>query len=254
MCICEGIMNPRNILLIGGNRGIGLQLVKDLLQLKPNKLLVTCRQPGAAAELQELSQANSNIVILELDVAKVLKEDKVPQFVSEVESALEGEGLNLFINNAGVLIREHIDLPTLTDVFTVNAFAPLILTKALIPLLKKAAQGSGDQSGLRLSRAGVVNITSKVGSIEDNKKGGNYLYRGSKIALNMFTKNLSIEYGPDGILFLLLHPGWVKTDMGGPNALISTEESVQGMMQVMEKCTEVDQCKFYDFAGKEHPW
>lgn len=247
-------MNPRSVLITGTNRGIGLQLVRSFLELSspPKHLIATCRNPDDAVALQSLAKEHKNITVLKLDCSNV-EDDKVASFVSQVEEVLQGEGLNLLINNAGKLIREPVTAETLSDVFTVNAFAPLLITKALIPLLRKAAD-STEGEGLSLSRAGVVNMSSKVGSIADNGKGGNYLYRGAKIALNMFNKNLSIEYGKDGLLFVLLHPGWVKTEMGGPNALISTEESVQGMMQMMEKCTEEHQARFFDYNGVEIPW
>jgi len=99
-----------------------------------------------------------------------------------------------------------------------------------------------------------VAITSKMGSIEDNSGGGNYLYRSSKTAVNMVVKSLAIDLKPAGITSIVIHPGWVKTDMGGPNALISTEQSVSGIRQVISTLSMADSGKFFSYDGQEIPW
>ncbi|XP_060605571.1 C-signal-like [Ruditapes philippinarum] len=96
------------------------------------------------------------------------------------------------------------------------------------------------------SKAAIINISTGVASITENSSGGIYPYRASKAALNMITSNLSLDLKSDGILCTAIHPGWVKTDLGGPNALISTEESVKGMMPVLEKLRgDAESGKFY---------
>ena len=97
-------------------------------------------------------------------------------------------------------------------------------------------------------------LSSKVGSISDNTGGGMYIYRSSKTALNQVIKSLSIDLLSKGISVIALHPGWVRTDMGGPNALISIEESVNGMATVISKKSLDDTGKFFNFDGKEIPW
>src|SRR5690606_26675328 len=99
-----------------------------------------------------------------------------------------------------------------------------------------------------------VVITSKMGSIEDNSGGGNYLYRSSKTAVNMVVKSLAIDLQPAGIISVVIHPGWVKTDMGGPNALISTEQSVSGMRAIINNLSKKDSGKFFNYDGQEIPW
>ena len=93
-----------------------------------------------------------------------------------------------------------------------------------------------------------------MGSIEDNNGGGNYLYRSSKTAVNMVVKSLAIDLQSAGITSIVMHPGWVKTDMGGPNALISTEQSVSGMRQVISNLSMADSGKFFSYDGQEIPW
>jgi len=100
----------------------------------------------------------------------------------------------------------------------------------------------------------IITISSKMGSIADNSSGGNYLYRTSKAAVNMVVKSLAIDLKPTGITAVALNPGWVKTDMGGPNAMISVEESVSGMRQVISSLTIADSGKFFDYDGNEIPW
>ena len=100
----------------------------------------------------------------------------------------------------------------------------------------------------------MANISSAVGSIDDNGLGGYYAYRASKVTMNMFTKSLSVDLKSDNIIVMTLHPGWVVTDMGGPNALINTETSVSGLLDVFNKADMSSNGKFVDFAGKERKW
>ena len=100
----------------------------------------------------------------------------------------------------------------------------------------------------------IVTITSKMGSIADNRGGGSYIYRASKAAVNIVMKSLSIDLDAQQINAVLLHPGWVKTDMGGASALISVEQSVTGMRHIIRNLTLKDSGKFYAFDGQTVPW
>jgi NAD(P)-dependent dehydrogenase (short-subunit alcohol dehydrogenase family) len=100
----------------------------------------------------------------------------------------------------------------------------------------------------------IVTITSKMGSFADNGGGGSYLYRSSKAALNMVVKSLAIDLKPLGITAVVFHPGWVKTDMGGPNALISAEQSVAGIRQIISRLTLADSGKFFGYDSQVIPW
>lgn len=106
----------------------------------------------------------------------------------------------------------------------------------------------------RSQRKIIVTITSKMGSIADNGVGGSYLYRSSKTAVNKVVKSLAIDLKPIGITAVVFHPGWVKTDLGGPNALISAEQSVSGMRQVISRLTLADSGKFFAYDGQVIPW
>ena len=174
--------------------------------------------------------------------------------VSEVEKKLEGHGLNLLINNAGVADKANLDAVTaqsMIDVYNTNVVAPLILTKGLLPLLRRAASQSSHQNS---TKTFVANMSSGAGSITNNTWGSLYPYRPSKAALNMITKSLSIDLEKDGIMAVSLHPGWVQTDMGGPNATLTVEQSVQGLVSVIASLDETKNGGFLDFRGQLLPW
>lgn len=155
----------------------------------------------------------------------------------------------MLINNAGVSPEsstfENINEKDLDECYHVNVKTPILLTHALLKLLKNGAQ---------TTYAWVVNISSILGSISANSTAGYYPYRPSKAALNAFTKNISIELKHDQILSVVLHPGWVQSDMGGPGADISVEESCQGLMSVLKNLKPIQNGKFYQYDGKELPW
>ena len=141
--------------------------------------------------------------------------------------------------------------------YMINCVGPTLLIQSLLPLLEKAAD-KHEGSPVGWNRAIVVNISSKLASIEKNVVGGTYNYRPTKIALNMITKNLSIELAPKGILCVAIHPGHVSTNMGKTNPLYkpptSVHESVSGMLKVIDALTECDQCTFRDFKNEIIPW
>ena len=149
------------------------------------------------------------------------------------------------INNAGILPRasriEDVNLDDYLQTLAVNTAGPMLVTQAVLPNLR---QGELKQ---------VVNITSRLGSIENNG-GGFYGYRESKAALNMLTKTLSAELGSGGFICLAMHPGWVSTDMGGASAPLTPEESVSAMRQVIDKLTPEDNGTFRSYKGEIEPW
>ena len=142
--------------------------------------------------------------------------------MSEAVDLLNDEPIDVFINNAGIYGPRdanfgRVEGPAMAEVLYTNAVAPMLLTQLLIENVRKA-------SGKKL-----VYISSKMGSIEDNGRGGSTIYRSSKTALNSVVKTLAIDLAPEGIAATALHPGWVRTDMGGPNGNIDAPESVSGM-------------------------
>ena len=128
------------------------------------------------------------------------------------------------------------------NAFKINTLAAFKMTQAFLPHLKKG----------QLKK--VASLTSKMGSIDDNLGGGEYLYRSSKTALNMVMKSLSIDLKPYGLSLITLHPGWVRTDMGGPNGLIDVEESVTGMKRQIDKLSITTSGQFIAYDGKKIPW
>jgi NAD(P)-dependent dehydrogenase (short-subunit alcohol dehydrogenase family) len=158
--------------------------------------------------------------------------------------------VDILINNAGVY-GGRINLDTVTtqdmqDVFQVNTIGPLLTIQQLH---KKNLLGGANKPTL------IANVSSKVGSIDDNKSGGGYAYRASKCALNIVTKSLSIDLASENIVATLLHPGYVQTDMTQGGGIINAEQSVSGMLSVLEKHSEEElQGRFRDYKNEEIPW
>ncbi|XP_028163384.1 uncharacterized protein LOC114354962 [Ostrinia furnacalis] len=125
--------------------------------------------------------------------------------------------------------------------------------QSLLPLLKQAAEANSDKP-LGATRAAVINMSSVLGSIAQNDQGGFYPYRCSKAALNAATKSMSIDLKKEAILVASMHPGWVKTDMGGKNAPLDVDSAVSGIFATIEKLGEADTGKFVQYDGTELPW
>lgn len=142
---------------------------------------------------------------------------------------------------------------THTYALQVNCIAPLFLSKALLPLLQAAATTNAS-CPIGVSRSAIVMMSTAVGSIAENTGGGIVAYRVSKTALNMAMKGLAIELKSSGILVLSMHPGWVKTDMGGPNALIDTETCCSTMLQTFAALSEADHGEFLRYNNTRIPW
>jgi NAD(P)-dependent dehydrogenase (short-subunit alcohol dehydrogenase family) len=233
-----GDMSSDNTLLItGANRGIGLEYVRQYAE-DGWRVIACCREPERASVLNQLASKYSCIEICKLDVADF---DQIEMLGRK----LIDQPIHLLINNAGVYPESSfrsIDYARWMDAFKVNTMSSLKLAEVFIPHLVKAGN------------AKFVAMTSKMGSIEDNSSGGEYLYRTSKTALNMVIKSLSVDLTKYGVSVATLHPGWVKTDMGGPNGLIDAETSVQGLRKVIALLSLNNSGKFYAYDGKEIPW
>ena len=252
----------KSVLITGGNRGIGLEFTRQFLKgnnLKFDKVIATCRNKFDAKELNRLrDEYPSQLHIIKFDVVKWESYDNL---VKEIEDIVGVEnGLTLLINNAGILpereeIRD-IDPECMIEAFKVNCVAPIILSKFFLPLLKTASKIS-NFNGMKIERAGIVQISSDWGSIkerETSESGSLYPYRCSKTALNMAMKNLSIDLKKDKIFVTSLHPGWVKTDMGGSDGELTPEQSVKMMIETMFSLSDEDQGAFIDFNGDSLPW
>ena len=228
-----------SILITGTNRGIGLEFVKHYIK-NNEKVIATCRNRNSAKDLLELENTTNNLSLVELDVSN-------PNSINNFTSKIAGLPIDTFISNAGVSGPKNIefgnfDAKEWLDVFNVNTIAPLLITQKIL-------------KNLRLGKdKKLAFISSKVGSIEDNTSGGMYIYRTSKTALNQVIKSLSIDFKEDNFIVVALHPGWVQTDMGGPNALIDTKTSVKGLIEVIDNLTPKNSGKFYNYDGSPIPW
>jgi len=227
------------ILITGTNRGIGLEFTKQFL-VRGDTVIATCREVTAAAELQALSAKHDNLNILPLDVAST---ESMQTFVKQ----LEGVAIDVFINNAGVYGPSNVrfgevDAEVWASVLNVNAIAPIMLSQMLMPNLRAG------------NNKKMLYLSSKMGSIDDNGSGAGYIYRSSKTALNCVVKSLSIDLAPEGFIAAVLHPGWVLTDMGGANALIDTQTSVTGMMEVIDGLSAEQSGGFFSYNGSSIPW
>lgn len=229
------------VLITGANRGIGLEFARQYAA-DGWQVVACCRQPQQAEALNRLAdQYKDQFSIHQLDVRELAE-------IDQLSHKLQDLPIDILINNAGVYPHAqngefgHISYDDWMEAFRVNTFAPLKMVEALVEQIAC--------SQLKI----VATITSKMGSIVDNQRGGSYIYRSSKAAVNMVVKSLAIDLQPRGIIAVLLHPGWVQTDMGGRGALISTKQSVTGMKSILGRVTHSDTGKFIAYDGQHIPW
>ncbi|XP_075693659.1 C-signal-like isoform X3 [Rhinoderma darwinii] len=222
-----------------GTETHGLRLPLYRLLAKPKQL----------QELKNLSTKHANVIVIQLDTTDPAS---VNSSVKEVEKRLNGQPLDLLINNAGVLTHNSLETETSEDmlrVYNLNVVGPMLVTQAYYSLLKRA-EGTG--------QAAVVHISALLGSLEDLPHLFSSFpvisYRCSKAALNMLSRCHAEGYKQDGIITIAIHPGWVKTDMGGDQAPLTKEESVRSMMKIISTLNEKQSSTFVDWEGKIIPW
>lgn len=245
----------KSVIVTGASRGLGLEFTKQLASNSScQTLIATCRNPESAAELLKVQEAFSDKIHVEkLDMDDI---ESFGKFAEIMEGKLGHQGLTCLLNNAGVAPKATrynlVKVEQMESTFKTNVIGPLFLSRSLLPHLRK-----NEKQSL------IVNLSSSLGSISNNKKvmdsggagGGQYPYRCSKAALNMMTRSLSIDFEPFGIGVLAIHPGWVRTDMGGPHAKLSPEESVEGMIKLVSNFDYSKQNgEFFDFEGNIFPW
>ena len=228
-----------HILITGANRGLGLGFVKKYIE-KNVHLMCTTRDISGSKELLAYKEKYpDNMEIFELDLLKDNAALTLANFIKD-------RPIDILISNAGVgSSNQHFQAVSSNrwlEVLKVNLIAPLIITQAVIENVKKSSVKK------------ICFLSSQLGSIEDNKSGGMYIYRSSKTGLNQVVKSLSIDLKAYGITVVSLHPGWVKTDMGGPNGLIDAPESVNGLRRVIKALNLENSGRFYNYDGSEIPW
>ena len=224
----------KTAVITGASRGIGSEFVVRLLN-EGWRVYAGYRQEKHRLDLLD----NENLFTYQLDVTD---NDSIESFTNNVEHHID-----LLINNAGVPdgrwrnIKEIDDVWAL-EVININSLGPVRLVRSLYEKM----------GGNSLST--VVMISSLMGSIDDCHSGRSYAYRASKTALNMFTVAMKKEAFEDNISFLILHPGWVKTRMGGENAPVEMDTSVDGMMELIGEHTLENSGRFVQYDGVDLPW
>lgn len=223
------------LLITGANRGIGLELTRRYAADNWT-IIAACRNPKEAAAL---AAVKGDITAEALDVTDYAAVDKLAAKYS-------GTTIDLLLNNAGIYGNRDgalkvSDFDTYLQVLHVNSVAPMKLALAFLPHLKQARA------------AKIATISSRMGSIELGG-GGGYAYRASKAAINAGMHNLALDLKSSGISCITLHPGWVKTDMGGAGADIDVATSAAGLKKVIDGLTLKDTGKFYNYDGGEIPW
>ncbi len=221
------------ILITGANRGIGLAMARLYTETGAT-VYGTARDVGAATDLAQVA------TVLPLDVAD---ETSIAAMAAQLHEYTDT--LDVLVNNAGIVDRAgdrlgNVVLAESLRVFRVNAIGPVLVAKALLPLLRAG------------ENARVVNITSNYGSITERTFSGLYDYAASKTALNMYTHILARDVAP--VIAVVVHPGWVRTRMGTDDAELSVTESTAGLVRVIEGLTPENSGKFYDWMGNSRDW
>lgn len=229
----------RNILITGSNRGIGLELVRQYADDNWH-VFACCRLPEDADDLQKLASSNKNISIHALDVSNSLQ-------ISALASELKDTSIDILFNNAGIYGPYNAnfgntDEQQWLECFSINTISPMKVTEAFVNHVAN--------SQLKI----IASMSSKMGSMADNGSGGSYLYRSSKAALNAVMTSVAIDLKPQGIKVAIMHPGWVKTDMGGPNAEISTHACVVQLKKILNELTLESSGSFFEIDGSIIPW
>ncbi len=233
------------VLVTGANRGLGLEFAKQYTA-DGWEVLATAREPEVARELQETAKQSSNVKVYALDLA-----DK--KSIEELASRLAGKPIDVLIHNSGIYPRNGqkigvLDYEGWQTAFETNVFGPMRLTETL---LENVAASERKQI------AAISTSMSSLRAVQNDsvaQAGPSYQYRSSKTALNMAMSILAKELEPRGISVVLFDPGWVKTDMGGPRAQLTPEQSIGGMRKVLAGNPKEIAGKFLGHDGTTRPW
>ena len=226
------------VLITGANRGIGLELARQYAA-EGWRVHACCRRPAEAGDLVAALKGHDGLVHA-LDVTDGAA-------IAALREALDDEAIDVLINNAGVIGGERqdfgaVDYEAWERTLRTNVLGPYRVSEALADLV-----GASE-------RRVIANVSSLMGSIADNGSGGDYIYRSSKTALNMVSVNLARELAGQAITVLALHPGWVRTDMGGADAPVTPRESAQGLRRVIAGATLDRSGSFTNYDGRPLPW
>ena len=228
------------VLITGASRGLGFEFTKQYAD-DGWRVFATCRDPAAADNLNRLGEASGGLVrVLALDVVDI-------DTIVKAAADLDGEAIDILLNCAGIVGPEgqkpgNIDYSAWAEAFDVNVMGPTRVTEAFVEHLGRS------------QRKTVVTISSGMGSMADNTSGGSLVYRTTKAAVNMVVRNLAHDLAPRGICSVAVNPGWVRTDMGGPNATQSPEESVGALRRLIASLTPEHTGTFLNYDGAEYAW
>ena len=233
------------VLITGANRGIGLALTKQYLGLG-DRVIATCRRPEKAEAIKALqTEYAGRLFVEQMDVNG---DGSVADAAERVAGRIAP--LDILINNAGIYGEPdlnritplmELELQGCRDAFETNVLGVLRVTRAFLPLMKNVG-------------GKIINITSGLGSIGEKDTPGFYAYGGSKAALNYVTRAMAEEFKEHGLIFAVINPGSVKTDMGSVNSRLSPEESSAGIIQTIAMLGEKDNSSWYSWEGKKRVW
>ena len=227
-------------LITGANRGLGLEFARQYLA-DGWRVYAACRDPDSAFELHSLADTSDHqLRIMPLDVT-----DSATIKAAAIE--LDAQAIDLLLNNAGVMGPRgqtigNIDYDAWAKVLDANTVGPMRVAEAFV------------DNVARSDRKLIVTLTSGMGSLADNTSGGSIAYRSSKAAVNMVMRSLAIDLAPRGITCVVVNPGWVQTEMGGPHARISPAESVTKLRHLIDTLGPTQSGKFFNYDGREYPW
>lgn len=228
------------ILITGASRGIGLEMVRYGME-QGWDVLACCRNPQRAEKLLSLAQlSNGRVSVYLADMSELAT-------LQALAYELRHEAIDMLINNAGVYGSDknsfgQVDANDWVETFKINSIAPMKMAELFV-----------EQLTVGKSRV-IACLSSKMASMDDNASGGSYIYRSSKAALNAVVKSMSIDLVDRAIKCVALHPGWVRTDMGGPNGEIDTKESVMKMFEILLSLKSKDSGRFIDIDGSDIAW
>lgn len=228
------------LLITGANRGIGLELSKQYLQDGWN-VIACCRNPKKSLDLQALHAAHKDSChVQELDVKDIAS-------IKALSKTLQRESIDVLLNNAGVYGYDAVqfgdtDKDAWNEAVAVNVIAPMKMMEYFV------------QNVANSDKKIIASMSSKMGSMDDNTSGSSYAYRATKAALNAVMVSASHDLRHLDITSLILHPGWVRTDMGGPNGELSVEESATKLRQIINNASLNDSGSFFDIDGSIIPW
>ncbi len=228
------------ILITGANRGIGFELTRQYAEAGW-RVIACCREPDKAQALDSVSNDyGEQVSIHGLDVTN-------SEHIKALVTSIGDRPIDILLNNAGVYGQRdatlgNTDEDKWLETFRVNAIAPIKVMEAFIDVVAAS------------KRKVFASITSKMGSIADNTSGGSYVYRSSKAALNAAMKSAVNDLKGRDISVVVIHPGWVRTDMGGPSGLLSVEQSAKSIRELLGRVSIEETGKFFNYDGTVIPW